>query len=81
MPHPAQFPMAVIERIIRACSDPGDVVFDPFVGSGSLIEAALRNGRQAVGFEIRQDYVRVAARRIASFLERQLQEAAQRVLF
>ena len=53
MPHPAQFPMAVVERIIRACSNPGDVVFDPFVGSGSLIEAALRNGRQAVGFEIR----------------------------
>ena len=39
-PHPAQFPLAVVERIIRACSDPGDVVFDPFVGSGSLIEAA-----------------------------------------
>ena len=81
MPHPAQFPMAVIERIIRACSDPGDVVFDPFVGSGSLMEAALRNGRQAVGFELRQDYVRVASRRIARFLERQQQETAQGVLF
>ena len=80
-PHPAQFPLAVVERIILACSKPGDVVFDPFVGLGSLIEAALRNGRQAVGFEIRQDYVGVAARRISRFLDRQLQEAAQGSLF
>jgi adenine-specific DNA-methyltransferase len=81
MPHPAQFPVAIIERIILACSKPGDVVFDPFVGSGSLIEAALRNGRQAVGFEIRQDYVGIAARRISRFLDRQLQETAQGSLF
>ncbi|HEV3418545.1 MAG TPA: site-specific DNA-methyltransferase, partial [Pirellulales bacterium] len=42
MPHPAQFPLAVVERIIRASSNSGDVVLDPFVGSGSLVEAALR---------------------------------------
>lgn len=81
MPHPAQFPMAVVERIIRACSQPGDVVFDPFVGSGSLVEAALRNGRQAVGIEIRQDYVGIATRRISRYLSRQLQETAQGSLF
>ena len=81
MPHPAQFPMAVVERIIRACSIPGDVVFDPFVGSGSFIEAALRNGRQAVGFEIRHDYARVAARRISRVSGTTSQEAAQGSLF
>jgi adenine-specific DNA-methyltransferase len=81
MPHPAQFPMAVVERIIRACSNSGEVVFDPFVGSGSLIEAALRNGRQAVGIEIRQEYVGVAAKRISRFLKRRVQEAAQASLF
>lgn len=80
-PHPAQFPIAVVERIIRACSNPGDVVLDPFVGSGSLIEAALRSGRQAVGFEIRRDYVRLASQRIERFLHRNRQEAAQTVLF
>lgn len=63
-PHPAQFPIAVIERIIKSCSSPGDVIFDPFLGSGTVIEAALRNGRLAVGFEIEPRYVKVANRRI-----------------
>ncbi len=80
-PHPAQFPVAVVERIIRACSNPGDVVFDPFVGSGSVLEAAVRAGRHAVGFEIRRDYVRVASRRLALFLARHRQENAQCALF
>jgi adenine-specific DNA-methyltransferase len=64
MPHPAQFPTAVVERIIKACSNPGDLVLDPFMGSGSLAEAALKTGRQALGFEIRHDYVEVTAKRL-----------------
>ena len=34
--HPAQFPLAVLDRIVKACSDTGDLVFDPFIGSGSV---------------------------------------------
>jgi adenine-specific DNA-methyltransferase len=49
MPHPAQFPIAVVERIIRACSNKGDVVLDPFVGSGSSLEAALSSEADAMG--------------------------------
>ncbi len=64
MPHPAQFPMAVIERIIRACSQPGDLVLDPFAGSGSTIAVAHLEGRQALGLEIRPDYVQMALQRI-----------------
>lgn len=63
-PHPAQFPTAVVDRIIRACSEPGDVILDPFMGSGSLAEAALRAGRQAIGFEISADYVDLTAERL-----------------
>lgn len=62
--HPAQFPLAVIDRIIKACSDPRDVVLDPFVGSGTTAEAALRNGRFVVGVEIWRDYIEIARRRI-----------------
>jgi adenine-specific DNA-methyltransferase len=62
--HPAQFPIDLISRILRACSDSGDVVFDPFVGSGSTIEAAIRNGRKAVGIEINRSYIETAIRRI-----------------
>ncbi|PIL20227.1 hypothetical protein P775_11235 [Puniceibacterium antarcticum] len=66
--HPAQFPTAVVDRIIRACSEPGDVILDPFMGSGSLAEAALRAGRQTIGFEIRADYVDLTAERLTAAL-------------
>jgi adenine-specific DNA-methyltransferase len=73
MPHPAQFPLAVVERIIRASSNPGDVVLDPFLGSGSLIEGAIRTGRIGVGFEINPKYVGMAANRIKKAAARQSQ--------
>lgn len=68
MPHPAQFPTAVVDRIVRACSNPGDLILDPFMGSGSLAEAAIRAGRQAIGFEINGDYVDMTARRLEAAL-------------
>ncbi len=76
IPHPAQFPLAVIERIIKASSNPGDVVLDPFLGSGSLLEAALRTGRVGVGFEINPAYVKIAADRINKALARQAEKQA-----
>ena len=79
--HPAQFPLAVVERIVKACSNPGDLVMDPFAGSGSLIEAALRNDRVAIGFEINPSYVQVAGRRISRFIARREADAAQTSLF
>ena len=67
-PHPAQFPEAVIERIILACSAPGDVIMDPFMGSGTTASVAARLGRKCIGFELREDYLGVSANRIeASF--------------
>ncbi len=80
-PHPAQFPLALVERIIKACSRPGDVVFDPFAGSGSLIEAALRTDRIAVGIELNKGYVDLAGQRINAFLRKENQELLQRPLF
>ena len=63
-PHPAQFPLELVTRIILASSNKGDVVFDPFAGSGSTLEAAIRTGRKAVGIEIDDRYVSVAIERI-----------------
>lgn len=63
-PHPAQFPTAMIERIIKACSNPGDVILDPFMGSGTVAEVAAQNGRLVVGFEIDAKYVEVIKKRI-----------------
>lgn len=62
--HPAQFPEAVVDRIIRACSKPGDVVFDPFGGSGTTGAVALRTQRKSVLFEVDQRYAEMAAQRL-----------------
>lgn len=55
--HPAQFPEAVIERIILASSRPGDIVLDPFVGSGTTAVVARRLGRYTIGFELNEAYL------------------------
>jgi adenine-specific DNA-methyltransferase len=55
--HPAQFPEAVIERIVKACSDPGDIVLDPFMGSGTTGVVARRLDRYSIGFETNEGYL------------------------
>lgn len=67
--HPAQFPVAVIDRIIKCSSNKGDVILDPFMGSGTTAETALRNGRNVIGFELNPIYVEIAGRRIESYFE------------
>jgi len=67
-PHPAQFPISVIERIVKACSHPNDTILDPFLGSGTTAISALSLGRKFVGFEIRDDYCEIAASRIENLL-------------
>lgn len=67
-PHPAQFPIAVIDRIILGCSNPNDLIMDPFLGSGTTAVVALRRDRLFVGFEIREDYCNIACERIAQGL-------------
>lgn len=62
-PHPAQFPESVIERVILASSDPGGVVFDPFMGSGTTAVVGSRLNRRVVGVELREDYCRLAVER------------------
>ena len=73
--HPAQFPEAVIDRIVRACSNPGDLVLDPFLGSGTTAVVALDNEREAIGFEIKPEYVDIACGRIRNRLETPVQQA------
>lgn len=63
-PHPAQFPAAVIERTIKASSCPGDLVLDPFMGSGTTAEVALKTGRAVVGFEIDKGYCDIIVHRL-----------------
>lgn len=62
--HPCQMPEAVLERIIRVSSNPGDVVLDPFAGSGTTLAVAKRLGRQWLGIELSPDYAKAIHERL-----------------
>ena len=62
--HPCQFPVELVERLVLALTDRGDLVLDPYMGVGSTAVAALRHGRRTVGAEIDPRYVRVARTRV-----------------
>lgn len=56
--HPCQMPQALLERIVLMASNPGDVVFDPFLGSGTTLAAAIKLGRVGRGVELSENYLR-----------------------
>lgn len=68
--HPAPFPVELPARLIRLLTFEGEVVLDPFMGSGQTALAALESGRRYVGYEINAQYVELAERRIAEFRQR-----------
>jgi site-specific DNA-methyltransferase (adenine-specific) len=63
--HPAQFPLALAKDHISSWSNPGDLVLDPFSGSGTTAKAAKELGRRFIGFEINPEYCAIAERRLA----------------
>ena len=62
--HPAQFPLAILERIIKVSSDKYDLIFDPFIGSGSVAVSGIQYGRKVVGCDVNTDYLDIAIERI-----------------
>ncbi len=62
--HPTQKPLALVERCLLATTHPGDLVVDPFSGSGTTAVAALRLGRRFMGSERDPAYARLAAKRL-----------------
>ena len=76
--HPTQKPEALLYRILLACTKPGDVVLDPFFGTGTTGAVARRLGRRWIGIEREPTYVKVAKERIASTLP--LDESAMQVV-
>lgn len=63
-PHPTQKPLALMERVIRASSNEGDLVLDPFVGSGTTCIAANALERKWIGIEINPEYIKMSERRL-----------------
>lgn len=66
--HPAPFPVELPYRLIQLYTFEGEVVLDPFIGSGTTAIAALKTGRVFVGYEINPDYVALANQRLKTFL-------------
>jgi site-specific DNA-methyltransferase (adenine-specific) len=62
--HPAPFPVELAARVIQLYSYVGDVVLDPFLGSGTTAVGAIKSGRRFVGFEIDADYFALAQSRV-----------------
>ncbi len=63
-PHPAIYPVKIITELIKLLTREGDIVLDPFLGSGSTAVAAVQNKRQYIGFEISQEYCDFARQRL-----------------
>jgi len=70
--HPCQFPIELVERLILALTNEGDLVFDPFLGVGSTTAAAVMNGRRGMGCELVEEYHRIAVERTALALDGRL---------
>jgi site-specific DNA-methyltransferase (adenine-specific) len=70
--HPAKFPVKLAEDHILSWSNPGDTVLDPFLGSGTTGKMAIETGREFIGIEISEEYLKIAQTRIG---EAQIQKA------
>jgi site-specific DNA-methyltransferase (adenine-specific) len=62
--HPTEKPVRLAERIIALISDPGDTIYDPFMGSGSFGVACINTGRKYIGSEVDMEYFKTAYKRI-----------------
>lgn len=62
--HPCQFPIALIERLILALTEPGDLVVDPYVGVGTTVAAAVLTERRGAGADTMAEYIDIARQRV-----------------
>ena len=75
--HPAVFPERIAKDHIISWSNEGDVVLDPFIGSGTTALAAIKTGRQYIGFDVSEEYCEMARRRVEAW---QKEECLQKQL-
>jgi site-specific DNA-methyltransferase (adenine-specific) len=62
--HPCQLPIHLLERIVLMSTDENDIVFDPFVGTGTSVIAAKRLGRKFIGIDIDEEYVNITRQKL-----------------
>ena len=62
--HPCQFPVELVERLVLSMTKKGDLVYDPFMGSGTTAVAAIKHGRRVAGADIQKKYLEIAKKRV-----------------
>lgn len=62
--HPTQKPIALLDRIVKASSNVGDIVLDPFSGTFTTSYVAKKLGRKSIGIELQEDYIKIGLRRL-----------------
>ena len=67
--HPTQKPLSILNTLITTLTNAGDVVLDPFMGSGSTCVSATLNNRRYIGIELEQTYYQIANDRIVNLKE------------
>lgn len=77
---PTQKPEVVMKRIIEACTDPGDLVLDCFIGSGTTADVAQRMGRRWIGADINKGAIQTTAKRLQGVIEEQIEATRQSTL-
>lgn len=75
--HPTQKPLELLRRILLASSNPGDVILDPFMGSGTTGVAAVRLNRKFIGIELEANYINTAIKRLQQAVGSPNQEQEQ----
>lgn len=70
--HPCQFPIELVERLVLALTNKGDLVVDPYMGVGSAMCAAVLHSRRAAGSDILDEYVEIARKRVEYAIEHRL---------
>lgn len=63
--HPSPKPVALMQRLLEVVTEPGELVVDPFMGSGATVLAARTSGRRSIGIEVEERYCEITARRLA----------------
>jgi site-specific DNA-methyltransferase (adenine-specific) len=72
----APFPESLVRQIIPALTRPGDIVLDPFSGSGTTVDVAVQLGRRGIGFDTRESQALIGQERLKERTQQKLQEAA-----
>lgn len=79
--HPTQKPLKLCAKLIYASSNEGDIVLDPFCGSGTTLVAAKALGRKFIGIDVKSEYCKLSRARVGQFLIEDLEDKPKNAIF